>query len=116
MAHHHAPAHTAAGLHSQARRGGAGRRRAGFPRRRQLAKQGFLRRKRSADDNREILLTLTKRGQKLGQEMWLASLDRNDELLAGYSAEKIRALVNTLDELVERAQLMLQSDESQLDR
>ena len=79
-----------------------------------LASKGYLLRKRSAEDSREILLILTKRGMKLSHEMCQASLDRNDELIADYSAEKIRTLVTTLDELIERARAMVESDESRL--
>ncbi len=76
-----------------------------------LSAQGLLRRKRSADDSREILLSLTKRGLKLSEEMWQASLQRNDELIGGHGPEEIRALVATLDQLIERAQAMVHSDE-----
>lgn len=79
-----------------------------------LASRGYLLRKRSAEDSREILLVLTRRGMKLSEEMCQASLDRNDELIAGYGADKIRSLVASLDELIERARAMVESDESRL--
>jgi DNA-binding MarR family transcriptional regulator len=76
-----------------------------------LAAKGYLLRKRSAEDSREILLILTRRGLKLSEEMCRASLERNDELIAGYDQESIRSLVRTLDELVERARRMVELDE-----
>jgi DNA-binding MarR family transcriptional regulator len=77
-----------------------------------LAKKGYLLRERGAEDSREILLSLTPRGLKLSKEMCAASLERNDELIAGYSPEKIRSLVHTLDQLIDRAKAMVESDES----
>jgi DNA-binding MarR family transcriptional regulator len=73
-----------------------------------LAAKGYLIRKRSARDNREILLGLSKRGQNLSEELYQASLHRNDQLLACYDAATIRRLANTLDELIERARAMLE--------
>jgi DNA-binding MarR family transcriptional regulator len=77
-----------------------------------LAKKGFLLRKRSADDSREILLSLSKRGVNLCHEMWQDSVERNEELLAGYDGEKIRFLVSTLDQLIERARTMVETAEA----
>ena len=76
-----------------------------------LSAKGYLLRKRSSEDSREILLILTKRGMKLSEEMCRASLARNDELIASYDQESIRSLVRTLDELIERARRMVESDE-----
>jgi DNA-binding MarR family transcriptional regulator len=77
-----------------------------------LAEKGFLVRKRSTADSREILLALTKRGRKLAEEMVQASLTRNDELIAGYPSGKIRELVGMLDELIQRTRAMVASDET----
>jgi DNA-binding MarR family transcriptional regulator len=79
-----------------------------------LVTKGYLTRKRSPLDNREALLTLTKRGRALSTEMCQASLERNEELLAGYSAGEVRALVATLDHLVARARTMVEEDERTL--
>jgi DNA-binding MarR family transcriptional regulator len=77
-----------------------------------LARKGHLVRKRSPRDSREVLLSLTPRGLALGDEMYLASLQRNDELLAGYGADQIRGLITVLDHLVVRAREMLEKDEA----
>jgi DNA-binding MarR family transcriptional regulator len=80
-----------------------------------LADKGLLVRKKSPADSREILLALTKRGKKLSEEMWQASLGRNDELIAGYGPEQIRSLVGILDHLIERSRFMLESDENSIE-
>jgi hypothetical protein len=48
---------------------------------------------------------------EISVQMCRASLDRNDELLAGYSERKIKSLVATLDDLIRRAQGMVEADE-----
>jgi DNA-binding MarR family transcriptional regulator len=77
-----------------------------------LVSKGYLLRKRSPEDSREALLSLTKRGMELSIEMCRASLERNDELLQGYSPEEIQNLVSTLDELIGRARSMIEADEA----
>ena len=76
-----------------------------------LAKRGLLSRKQSPQDNREAMLTLTKRGMQISVEMCGASLNRNDELLEGYSESEVRKLVSTLDDLITRAHAMVLTDE-----
>jgi DNA-binding MarR family transcriptional regulator len=77
-----------------------------------LVTKGYLLRKRSPIDSREALLSLTKRGMELSVEMCRASLERNDELLEGYSPKEIQNLVSTLDDLIVRARSMVQADEA----
>jgi DNA-binding MarR family transcriptional regulator len=77
-----------------------------------LVSKGYLSRTRSPLDNRENLLTLTKPGLALSEEMCRASLDRNDELLRGYSRKKIAELVETLDSLIDRTRALVQADEA----
>ncbi len=77
-----------------------------------LVTKGYLSRKRSQIDSREALLALTKRGMELSIEMCRASLERNDELLEGYSPREIQNLVSTLDDLIVRARSMVQADEA----
>jgi DNA-binding MarR family transcriptional regulator len=78
-----------------------------------LVNRRYLSRARSPHDSRETLLTLTKAGRQLSEEMCRASLDRNDELLAGYGPGKIRLLVATLDDLIARTRALVQADESE---
>jgi DNA-binding MarR family transcriptional regulator len=77
-----------------------------------LVAEGYLVRKRNAIDSREAQLSLTPRGMKLSKEMCRASLDRNAELLQGYSDDKIKFLVSALDEMIIRAREMVALDES----
>jgi DNA-binding MarR family transcriptional regulator len=77
-----------------------------------LVAKGYLSRVRSQLDNREALLSLTKRGMTLSTEMCLASLERNDELLEGYRSDEVEALVATLDDLIKRARNMVEADEA----
>ncbi len=76
-----------------------------------LVTKGYLSRQRSPLDNREALLSLTKSGMALSLEMCQASLQRNDELLHGYTENQIRSLVATLDQLITRARVMVEADE-----
>ena len=77
-----------------------------------LVAKGYLSRRRSPIDSREALLSLTKRGMEVSIEMCRASLERNDELLDGYSPKEIQNLVSTLDDLIFRARAMVEADES----
>jgi DNA-binding MarR family transcriptional regulator len=76
-----------------------------------LVSKGFVSRKKSAEDNREFLVSLTKRGRELSVEMYHASLRRNDELLAGYERARVKDLVETLSDLISRAHLLVAQDE-----
>jgi DNA-binding MarR family transcriptional regulator len=76
----------------------------------QLEKKGFVLRQRSPEDNREMLVSLTPSGMELSVEMCRASLERNEELLAGHSAAEARVLNEALDALIERAQVLVAQD------
>jgi DNA-binding MarR family transcriptional regulator len=75
-----------------------------------LAARGFVARGRSAIDNREVLITLTRKGMALSVEMCRASLDRNDQLLQGKTPGEIESLNSVLDELIARARSLVESD------
>jgi DNA-binding MarR family transcriptional regulator len=76
----------------------------------QLEKKGYVVRRRSPVDSREMLVSLTKSGMDLSIEMCRASLERNDQLLMGHSAAEARFLNAALDSLIERARTLLEAD------
>jgi DNA-binding MarR family transcriptional regulator len=76
----------------------------------QLARKGFVARKRSVADNREVLITLTTAGMSLSIEMCRASLERNDQLLAGHTPKEVQFLNSALDALILRAQCLVDED------
>jgi DNA-binding MarR family transcriptional regulator len=75
-----------------------------------LAAKGYVLRERGRRDSREVLITLTKPGMQLSVEMCRASLERNDQLLAGRSPGRIEALNAEMDELIARARALLDAD------
>lgn len=68
-----------------------------------LAERGFVSRRQSARDRREAEITLTANGLSLHADLTIAAIERNKILLEGFSGEEIRALIGTLDLLLERA-------------
>jgi DNA-binding MarR family transcriptional regulator len=76
-----------------------------------LAKRGYVTREKSREDSREAQLRLTRRGLAASNEMYGASLLRNDELLSGQSAQEIQAFAATLDRLIARARQLVDADE-----
>jgi DNA-binding MarR family transcriptional regulator len=76
----------------------------------QLEAKGHVRRTRSAEDNREMLVSMTARGSRLSAEMCGASLLRSEQLLAGCSEREVESLNATLDTLIERARELVAGD------
>ena len=76
-----------------------------------LAKKGYLVRQKSPEDSREAQLQLTRKGMTAANEMYKASLQRNDELLGDCATEEIAAFASMLDRLIEQARRQVLADE-----
>jgi DNA-binding MarR family transcriptional regulator len=76
-----------------------------------LVKTGHVAREQSREDSREAQLRLTRKGLAVSNEMYEASLQRNEELVAGHSAGEVHAFATMLDLLIERAREQVEADE-----
>lgn len=76
-----------------------------------LVERKLIRRRPGRHSNREIELSLSRQGLQRYRQLIAVAIARNEELLAGFSAEERALLEHFLDRLIERAQRLLNQDQ-----
>jgi DNA-binding MarR family transcriptional regulator len=77
-----------------------------------LVRRGLVRREPSRRSQREVALSLSRKGRDGYRRLIAAALVRNEELLAAFSPAERSALDRLLDRLVERAHQLLGQDQT----
>jgi DNA-binding MarR family transcriptional regulator len=66
-----------------------------------LEGRGLVARPRDPNDSRARLVTLTAKGRRVFQRLWRTSEPIRTQMVAGFSAEEVQALVDNLQRLIE---------------
>ena len=66
-----------------------------------LEKKGFIQRDISLSDRREIIVTLTEKGQKIAGDVRSASIKIHEEIIENFEFQKMDCVLEGIDELIE---------------